>query len=255
MKPKNSSLDTRATYPADASAWMTWCRCGSVPWKKQVARIWWGSTGDEFKFPVCLWTLDYVQLQSMQFYIRICVQNQNAKKLMKIHNKYKKSGSGGSAEACFSSIAGLYQTFPSDSQDQAPDRKMQSKIYSNIKQKLEDTKDTSQTSELLHHFKSGSSDLHVPKKQPPKAAAWCVTRRLLQPWQRGIPRNPGWYLQGVIIWHQPKQYTIVRPIPQNWPIDLLLVWPHQNGSFNDPCPKQYIITGPVEQGGGRISST
>ena len=96
----------------------------------------------------------------MQFYIRISVQNQNAQKLMKIHNKYKKSGSGGSAEACFSSIAGLYQTFPSDSQDQAPDRKIQSKIYSNIKQKLEDTKDTSQTSELLHHFKSGSSDLH-----------------------------------------------------------------------------------------------
>lgn len=66
------------TYPAEASPWMTWCR-GWCPMKKtQVAPIWWGSTRDEFKFPVCLWTLDYVQLQSMQFHIWICVQNQNA---------------------------------------------------------------------------------------------------------------------------------------------------------------------------------
>ena len=82
VKPKKiGGPDTpqrHMTYLAEASPWMTWCR-GWCPMKKtQVAPIWWGSTRDEFKFPVCLWTLDYVQLQSMQFHIWICVQNQNA---------------------------------------------------------------------------------------------------------------------------------------------------------------------------------
>lgn len=164
------------TYLAEASPWMTWCR-GWCPMKKtQVAPIWWGSTRDEFKFPVCLWTLDYVQLQSMQFYIWICVQNQNTQKLMRTHEN------------------SWYQTIPTLTHKISPWQENGPKSYYKHQAEVRRYKLWHFSNfRILHQSKSGSSDLHVnpltrPGVSEPDSSSLCETC--------GIPQGKSWLISG-----------------------------------------------------------